>query len=228
MIRVVPVSVLLVATLGLGCASEGVPASEPVEPSEPSTPEDPARTLTELERRLQDANRVEIAFETESEGAVASQLKGTLVWSRDGELRLSARGEFAGRPQTLEVRADATTLEVRVGGESRHSGPRPAKLAEAVVLGLLRQGVLHNLAMATAGQPPSFADGGFDGWMRTIEHRRASADTLEFDIEVEGQNIAHATLQLDADGLPRERRQTVEFPEGQMRVVERYTKFVAQ
>ena len=40
---------------------------------------------------------------------------------------------------------------------------------------------------------------------------------------MEGQDVGEATLILDADGLPVERRQTVDFPEGQMRVVERYT-----
>ena len=216
--------------LGVACATKpsdaptgDVAAHTETTPDEPS----PAQTLTDLERRLQDAERVEIAFEIVSEGTVASKLDGTLVWSREGELRLVASGEFAGQPQQLEVRADATTIEVFVGGESKHSGPRPAKLVEAVVLGLLRQGVLHNLAMATNGQPPSFGDGGFDEWMRTIEHRYGDGP-LEFDIEIEGHNIAQASLQLNADGLPIERKQTVEFPEGQMRVVERYTSFVAK
>lgn len=214
--------------LGLGCATDtrsepaGVPTK--IEPEAPSA----QQTIVDLERRLQDADRVEIAFEIESEGAVASRFQGTLAWTRDAELRLEATGEFVGQPQQLELRADAATLEVIVAGEVRHQGPRPTKLVEAIVLGFMRQGLLHNLAMATGGKPPSFGDGGFDDWMRTVEHRVGAEGVVEFDIEVQAEKIGYSTLQLNADGLPIERKQTVEFPEGQMRVVERYTKFVVE
>jgi hypothetical protein len=236
---------LLVLLLGLGCApskdsSSGELADPVTEQTEAKRdhPDDPEaeRTMIDLERRLQDAARVEIAFEIASKGTVASQLRGTLVWTRDGELRLDATGEFAGQPQQLELRADADTLEVLVAGESRHSGPRPAKLVEAVVLSLTRQGLLHNLAMLVGGQPPTLADGGFGEWLRFVEPQlgamqmfgSAEARPLELQLEVEGQHVGNATLWLVAEDLPIERQQTVEFPEGQMQVVERYTRFVVE
>jgi hypothetical protein len=228
--------------VGLGCATTGDSLSgEPADPvtSQTAPKREDAwaeRTMIDLERRLQEASRVEIAFDIQSEGTVVSQLRGTLTWTRDAELRLDATGEFAGEPQQLELRADAETLEVRVAGELRHSGPRPSKLIEAVALGLARQGLLHNLAMAVGGLPPSLADGGFDKWMRIVQPQLGPAEVfgaddarpLEFQIEVEGQRIGEATLWLRADGLPLERQQTVEFPEGQMRVVERYTTVVVE
>lgn len=228
--------------VGLGCATTGDSLSgQPDAPvtgqAEPKRDDAWAeRTMIDLERRLQGANRVEIAFDIQSEGTVVSQLRGTLVWSRDGELRLDATGEFDGKPQQLELLADAKMLEVRVAGEVRHSGPRPPKLVEAVVLSLTRQGLLHNLAMAVGGLPPSLADGGFDEWMRVVQPQLGppevfgseDARPLEFQIEVEGQHVGHATLWLRAENLPLERQQTVEFPEGQMRVVERYTSFVVK
>jgi hypothetical protein len=228
--------------LGLGCATTGDSISgEPADPvtaqTEPKREDAWAeRTMIDLERRLQEASRVEIAFDIQSEGTVVSQLRGTLVWTRDAELRLDATGEFAGQPQQLQLLADAETLEVRVAGEVRHSGPRPSKLIEAVVLSFTRQGLLHNLAVATGGLPPTLADGGFDEWVRVVEPQlgpsevfgEAEARPLEFQLEVEGQHVGHATLWLGADELPIERHQTVEFPEGQMKVVERYSKFVVE
>jgi hypothetical protein len=192
--------------------------------------------MIDLERRLQEANRVELAFDIQSEGSVTSQLRGTLAWTRDGELRLDATGEFDGKPQQLELRADAETLEVRVAGELRHSGPRPSELVEAMVLSFTRQGLLHNLALAVGGLPPSLADGGFDEWLRVVSPQLGPTEVfgsdearpLEFQLEVQGQHVGHATLWLRADDLPLERRQTVEFPEGQMKVVERYASFVVQ
>lgn len=228
--------------VGLACATTGDSLSG--EPEAPVTGQaDPKRddawaerTMIDLERRLQEAKRVEIAFDIQSEGTVVSQLRGTLVWTRDGELRLDATGEFAGKPQQLELRADAETLEVRVAGELRHTGPRPSKLIEALVLSFTRQGLLHNLAMAVGGLPPSLADGGFDEWLRVVKPQLGPAEVfgsdeaspLEFQMEIEGQHVGHATLWLRADKLPLERQQTVEFPEGQMKVVERYSTFVVE
>jgi hypothetical protein len=235
-------TLVLLLGLELGCATTGDTLSgEPATPASTEIEEkrDDAwaeRTFIDLERDLQAASHVEIAFEIQSEGTVVSSLRGTLVWTRDGELRLDASGEFDGKPQQLELRADESTLEVRVAGESRHSGPRPAKLVEAVVLSFTRQGLLHNLAMAVGGLPPSLADGGFDEWLRVVEVQLGPPEIrggdeeqpLEFQLEVQGQRVGNATLWLGPNKLPIERQQTVEFPEGQMKVVERYTKFVIE
>jgi hypothetical protein len=235
-------SLLLLLGLGLGCATTGDSLSGEPEASVPGQTEHKRedawaeRTVIDLERRLQDARRVELAFEIQSEGTVVSHLRGTLVWTRDGEFHLEANGEFEGQAQQLELRGDAATLEVRVAGQTRHSGTRPAKLIEAVVLSFTRQGLLHNLAMAVGGLPPSLADGGFGEWIKVVEPQlgppelRGSDEVrpLEFQLEIEAQHVGHATLWLGADALPIEREQTVEFPEGQMKVVERYSKFVVE
>ena len=102
------------------------------------------------------------------------------------------------------------------------------------VIGLTRQGLLHNLAMLTAGRPPDHADGGVAEWVEVVEPQlgppevfgEGQARPLEFAITVSDQPVGHATLWLDDRGLPIERRQVVNFPEGQMRVTERYTEFV--
>lgn len=240
-----PRTVVLVGLLTgslLGCATNTDTLSgEPQAPGAGQTDDkrdDPwaTQTMSKLERRLLDAKRLELAFEIQSEGAVASRLSGTLTWVRDGELRLVASGEFAGEPQELELRADAEALEVLVAGTTRHSGERPAALIESVVLSFTRQGLLHNLALLTAGLPPEHGEGSIDEWLKYVEPQlgpsevfgEGEASPLEFQLEVADQHVGHATLWLRENGLPIERRQTVEFPDGQMQVVERYTSFVVE
>lgn len=232
-------TLVLAVVLSLACATsgdslEGEPAT-PIEATPEAKQKDAwaARTLTELEQRLQAAARVEIAFVIESDGAVVSQLEGKLAWTRDGALSLTATGSFAGAPQQLELRGDAQTLETMLAGESHWSGARPPALIEALVIGLTRQGLLHNLAMLSGGLPPDHADGGMAEWIEVVAPQlgppevfgAGEARPLEFQITVEDQLVGHATLWLDARGLPLERRQVVDFPEGQMRVTERYTTF---
>ncbi|MFV8754728.1 hypothetical protein ACNOYE_29630 [Nannocystaceae bacterium ST9] len=226
------------------CASEADPSRSPAqtpviveaEPGAGADDQDPTRVMAELEDRMIAASRVEFEFSIESEGALISSLSGRVRWRRDGEVSLSATGEFAGQPQQLELRGDATTLTTIVAGSERWTGARPPELIEALVLGLTHMGLLHNLAVLTGGMPPDHADAGAREWLATDDlelgppESRAGtqASSLEFVIVVAGQAVGRATLWLDADGLPIERRQSVEFPTGEMRVIERYANFVIE
>ncbi|NVB39251.1 hypothetical protein G6O69_15515 [Pseudenhygromyxa sp. WMMC2535] len=229
----------LITCTALACATSGDSLSgepaTPVEVDKPNVQEDgwAERTLIDLERRLQQAQRVEISFEIQSEGAVASALAGELAWTRDGEIELRASGSFAGQELELGWSGDAERFSTLVAGEQRWTGERPAALVEAVVIGLTRQGLLHNLAVLTGGLPPDHAEGSASEWLGAVEPQlgpperfgETEAQPLEFGVAVDGQYVGNATLWLH-DGLPLERRQTVQFPEGQMKVVERYTKVV--
>ncbi len=242
MSRVSQLSLVVVFAAALACATAGDSlsgeAAPPVEDQPEAKHEDAwaTRTMTELEHELQDAAAVEITFVIESEGVVDSHLEGKLSWERDGVMSLTATGELAGEDQELELRGDPRSLETLVAGESRWTGERPAALIESVVIGLIRQGLLHNLAVLTGGLPPEHAEGGMDEWVEYVEPQlgepeifgTGEARPLEFQITVEDQLVGHATLWLDPRGLPIERRQVVNLPEGQMRVTERYTSFVVR
>lgn len=237
-------SAALVLVLSLGCATTGDSISgEPEAKPQVEKPlatsgrdEWAKRKLSELEQRLQQAKRVEIEFEIQSEGVVDSQLSGRLVWERDGMIELVATGEFTGQPQELGWRGDAETLTTLVAGEERWTGERPEALIEAVVIGLTRQGLLHNLAVLVGGLPPDHADGKVQEWLTIVDPQLGpseylageEATPLDFGIEVEQSYVGRATLWLDMDGLPKERHQTVHLKEGEMKVVERYVSVIVE
>lgn len=225
------------------CASETestarspVDAKPVIEPDETVAEVDPSKQLAQLEDRLNGASQVEFEFAINSAGAVISHLTGRVRWVRDGEFTLTAEGEFAGQPQQLELRGDASTLTTLVAGSESWSGARPPELIVALVRGLSHMGLLHNLAMLTGGKPPDHADAGAREWLVAEDFEFGPTETregvelrpLEFMMIVGGQPVSRATLWLDADGLPVERYQAVEFPEGEMRVVERYSNFVVE
>jgi hypothetical protein len=209
---------LAVSMLALGCAP--VADTPPPTTAESAQPVDGDQVMRALEQRLQAAQQVDLTFEIESTGAVICRFSGTLHWVRDGDLSLRTTGVFDGVEQDLELRGDADTLATFVSGEQVWAGPRPAALIEAIVLGLTRQGLLHNLAMLSVGGPPERGEGGIGEWLTFTDARLGPP--LEFGIEVEGQEVGRASLWTDAAGLPVERHQTVEFPGGAMQVVERY------
>ncbi len=194
------------------------------------------QTFGDLEERLLEASAVEVQFRIESKGAVESAVEGTLTWTGAEALSLVAKGTFAGEPIDLALQADASSFSTSVGGSVRESGPRPAALVEAVAIGLTRMGLLHNIAVLVGGLPPDHAEGRVREWVEIGQVRLgepellgdAKARPLELAISVDDQWIGEATLWLAESGLPIEREQVMNFPEGQMRVTERYVVFVVE
>jgi len=196
---------LTAACIGIGACAPAVP---------------PADSFAALEARLLAADTVRIAFEATADGSVTAALSGELAIDRDAVVTLTATGEFGGEPATLRLRADGERYTYGNAAELTMNR-RPDGLVEALVIGFTRMGILHNLALLTSAAPPDHADGGVRDWVSVGAFRR-DADAIGFDLTVAGEPAGTATLVLDANGLPVERRQAVPFPEGEMRVVETY------
>ena len=118
--------------------------------------------------------------------------------------------------------------------KSSHTG---AESNRALLLGLTRMGLLHNLARATQLSAPDHADGGVTPWITLDSFRpttfaqdgeREGMPSLGFDLLVNDQVSASIQLWLDADGLPRRREQTVKFGVTEMKVVETYTRVLVE
>jgi hypothetical protein len=114
-------------------------------------------------------------------------------------------------------------------GPDRSSASTPLYLSEALLIGMTRMGLLHNLANLVGDAPPDGGDGGVREWgvvdsFGSGEPAGPSTDmeTISFAITVAGTPSGSASLELDPEGYPVERRQVVSFPGGEMRVVERY------
>jgi len=187
-----------------------------------------ADALAGLEARLARADRVVFSFSTVSTGAFESAFEGR-AYLLENRLEVAAEGRFGGEPASPVLRQHESTLNGG-NGERRFEVPAPAATREALLVGWVRMGILHNLARLTAGQPPDHAEGGAAGWVTLHESRWGEPGVrdgipvrpLHFTIRVDGEDSGEATLWFGEDGLPVERAQTVRFPGGEMQVVERY------
>lgn len=213
------------AGLAGGCAG---PSGEPVPPAPVVAVEVPAvapETLfLDLEKHLAEGP-LHLRFEVVARGVVGASLNGELQLGPTVDLR--ARGRFAGEDHDLHLWTQGDHLRAGPGDAPVLDVPRPVALTPALLLGWTRMGVLHNLARLVGGAPPDHADGGVEQWVQTVDHRRpvpapADGDAVTFGLRVAGEASGEATLWLDGRGVPVRREQVVEFPEGQMQVVERY------
>ena len=192
-----------------------------------STPPPPRAGLEAVETKLIDARAIDCTFEIRSTGAVRSELRGTLKIDRapgDDRVALQAHGTFAGRTVSITLNTSGDQL---VGGTNpdHELGKRPAELVDAIVVGWVRMGLLHNLAMLSGNAPPDHADGGVREWVVPTDVERATdGRAYRFGIDVDGEPSGRVELELTASGLPIERRQKVEFANGTMEVVERYIR----
>ena len=224
--------VAFTATWLAGCASDGVastadaPRKLPVE----DAGDDAATDFALIEERLLSLGTVYLDFQVSFEGVVNSHIEGTLVLQSGQAARLAAGGTFDDRPVSLRLESDGSQIS---GGSASgdFQEPTPRALREGLVLGLTRMGLLHNLAKLSSGLPPDATDGTARLWVKPTDIRRGKAQVgpdrtllpFHFGILVSGRPSGEATLWVDADTfLPVRREQTVIFPEGEMRVVERY------
>lgn len=235
--RLMPVT--LATALAFGCSSGkrspgGTDVQDRDEPGPASSAADssapPRETLHALEARLLRAPAAGIRYTIRAEGVITASLTGTLRLGAGSEVELLARGTFAEAAVTLSLRSDGRRMEGG-SGERTFRGGAPPALREALVIGLTRMGLLHNLARLSAGSPPDHAEGGVSEWVRVGEVKGDDAPglldaglvELGFPIFVSGKRSAEATLWMDlASGLPLRREQVVRFPNGEMRVVEEY------
>lgn len=197
-----------------------------------------AQRFAALETRLLTAGKVRIDSAIHASGAVAVDLRGRSEIAAGGIATLVHSGTFAGRGMTLELRSDGRRLTLARDDETVQSDSGPES-NRALLIGLSRMGLLHNLAQLSSLKGPDHADGGVGEWvtvhnLRYRSARKALASgpsplALAFDIRVAGKRTATAVLWLDEDTqLPLKREQTVNFPGGPMTVVETYSGFVME
>lgn len=211
--------------VGAGCAAgprpvpQGVTAAERLAFSE-------AATL---------AAKAVATFQIDSQGAHTSHFTGTLELTGTNALTLVAEGTFDQQPVRLEFDSmkgdiDRTVTKGAVAS-AQHNLAQPA-LNEAVVIGLVRRGLLHSLAMLVADQMVSKAAGGVREELQALDPRDGGPDTsggeachrVDSTLQVGGQSMARTSLCVaDATGLPLQRSITVQFPDGQMTATERFT-----
>jgi hypothetical protein len=173
----------------------------------------------ELEQQFLDSEGINLAFEISSEGAVNSALIGRLALCKGNRILIQSSGELFGQPVKNSLQSDGLVMNL-----NRQQQVLPPKLNEAVVVGMLRMGLLHNLARLGGNLAPDHAGGGVADWVQ-VPVVRVNSDNLYFDILVAGTRAGRAELVLSDDGLPLTRVQKVYFGTEEMHVTESYTDF---
>ena len=173
----------------------------------------------ELEQQMLESEGINLAFEISSEGAVKSALTGRLALCRGNRIMIQSSGELFGQPVKNSLRSDGLVMNL-----NQQQKNLPVKLNEAVVVGMLRMGLLHNLARLGGNLAPDHAGGGVADWVQ-VPVVRVNSDNLYFDILVAGTRAGRAELILSEDGLPLKRVQKVYFGSEVMNVTESYTDF---
>ena len=203
------------------------------EPALTPAPADPNEVLSNTEAAVVEGDRT-VRFSVQATGAVEAKVQGLLI-VRDQEASLQANGSFAGQPFEVSLRADAQRMRGGAEGGPQFDVATGSHLRDALMIGLVRMGILHNVAIILGGRPPDRADGGVREWVRADSARlevgegmtrpdEISTDhVVSFELVVADQPSGTASVWFDErSGLPVARQQIVTFPEGQMQVRERY------
>lgn len=200
--------------------------------------DDGAELMRALEARLLAAKKVTVEGTVQSRGAQFTALKGTAQFTERNHAELSFVGQIGAQPAVLGLKADQRSQELRSGGSSRRE-PVGDGNNRALMVGLLRQGLAHNLGRLARLQPPEHGDGAAVERGIALDNFRPTTYILGgalegslsfgFDVLLAGAPAGSARLWLDpVSGLPLKREQTQRIAGGEVTVVETYTKFVLE
>ena len=155
-----------------------------------------------MERKLLSAQPLQLEVTSKADGAVRAEATSEL--SVGPETRVHTRGSFMGAPFAKDF-----------------DQPTTPALRDAVVLGLSRMGLLHNVVNLSQGNGIDHAEGGAREWLEPVKFRRVRGG-VAYTLRVNGKETGSTTLLIDAKKRPRKRDMTVRFPNGAMHVIETY------
>lgn len=227
----------LLPCLILGVSACG--ATPPPTATSTSTPSStaaaaPTDALSALEARLLSAPSFRVRARLATSGRITCHYDGTVTAGPGTRVRLGLEGSFGNRGVSARWVSDGAKMR---GGsrEKTFDFDAPPALREGLVLSFVRQGLTHQAAKLSFGDPPDFLDG------RAREHLQLAGlvhgpggkvhavdtELWTWTLMHEGKPAADENLWVDpATGLPLRRRVTVHFPEGDMDVAEDYDEFV--
>ncbi len=202
----------LLVSVGLaGCGAHTAPAVAPAAPAAPAT----TPSLVDVEAALRAAPAWRADVEITATGAISASIAATVLVAPGGKVRIEATGALMTHPVDLTWVADGTRTST--------APTVPAALTEATAIGIVRMGLLHNLARLSAGAAPDHAEGGAATWVVARDAAPLPGGELGYRLVVDGKDSADVVVAIDPAGpVLTRRRITVHFDEGDMVVEERY------
>ncbi len=212
-----------------GCGS---PAKKTAGPAAPAA----ADPIAALEARLLAARSVEVRAHIRSSGAVTSEFQGTFYVQRSNATRIEFDGTLEGaRARGFLVSDGSGQMQGESAGDVI-TAPTPPKLAEGLLVGLARMGLLHNVFRLAKNLFPDRTDGSARTWLiatagtpgPVAQVAGRAARPVPVTMTVGGEKAAEATLWLDeATGVPLKREMVVHFaPGADMQLTETYDAFL--
>lgn len=211
-------AVVLVSVALTACGG-GAGGAPPVTPPAPLAGES-APTLADLERALLGAQAWQADVRVSASGRFMVDTTVSVLATSDNRARIDALGTFNGQPAQVHWVSDGTRTST--GAAS------PPHVTEAIVVGMTRMGVLHNVAhlLLGGGDAPDHAEGGAREWVVPTDERTTPAGELAFGLTVSGApsgEVVVATAPTPQGPVMTKRTITVHFDEGDMTVEESYT-----
>lgn len=196
--------------------------------------DDPAEAFRRVEQFMRYAQHITIdQASVDTDSAFTAELVGRWRLGPQNRADILMAGIFYdfnmdSRPMLL---SDGVTMKGGRSDEVSFDTTTAPHLRDALAVGFMRMGLLHNLVQLHTGSPPDRAYGGVEEWVTVhsfswrpeVRIRGRAARPMHFTIRVSGEDSAEATLYFDAEtGLPLYRTQTVAFASSQMNVEEAY------
>jgi len=213
-----------------GCAEIGALLNPP------SQEEILGASFARMEQRLLDAHEFELHYVITAEGAFTANLEGAIELRGDNIAEIWGTGSFGEQFVDFSFTSNGEDIFASTADGSFDANT-PEELNKALVIGMTRMGLLHNIVRIISGELPDHASGGVEEWvivrdfsggpLQQLDGGTRSASPVHFNLVVSGVPSGRATLWEEPSlSIPIGRDQVVQFETGEMRVKERYSQII--
>jgi hypothetical protein len=163
------------------------------------------------------------------------QLKGELTLRGGNALKLTAEGTAGGEAVHLELDSTSGVVNRSLSkgkSASNHQEPVGDALAEALLVKLVRLGLMNDLSKLAADEAPDSVNGGVKQWVKAASPRDAgtkkvgeqSCHAVGYTVEITGQEAGTGELCIaDATALPLSHTVSLHLGVGDVTSTETYS-----
>ncbi|HEY4221950.1 MAG TPA: hypothetical protein VGO62_11415 [Myxococcota bacterium] len=169
--------------------------------------------IDELETHLMRAKTVHIKATLVATGAVNAALVEEVSLGDGQKARMAVTGKFEGRDVDTWFVCDGKTMKVK----GKDAAPADPEVRDAIVIGMVRMGLLHNAGLLVGGSAPEHSRGGLREFVKAERPRaQTPATDIKIDVVVHHDVMGEATLSLDETASLKKRHSELHFEEGDL------------
>jgi hypothetical protein len=159
-------------------------------------------------------------FEKMEEAILSQPLQGKTVSHAEGSVKVDVEATLTvGSDTKISYKGNVMGRDV----DKTWENPTTPDLRDAILLGITRMGLTHNLVLFTSDRPPANVEGHIRQALTPHDFAKASGGGIAYKLRADNREMGEGVIKFNSKThLPMSRKFTFHLDNGDMRVSESY------